>query len=78
MFPCSQQQSCSFQGPPGQPGIPGIPGTPGTPGIPGTPGTLASGGSFGKGSTVIRRWKQCAWKFDNTKDQRDSGKIHVS
>ena len=70
MFPCSRQQSCPLTGPPGHPGIPGPPGSPGTPGTPGTPGIL--------GPTVIRRWKQCAWRFDDTKDQRDSGKIHVS
>ena len=81
-FARSQQQSCSRQGPPGQPGIPG---TPGTPGIPGTPGTLTSGGCSdcgiqdgGKVGTVIRRWKQCAWTYNERTDNRDSGKLHVS
>ncbi|XP_068732277.1 collagen triple helix repeat-containing protein 1-like isoform X1 [Montipora capricornis] len=53
-------QSQCLQGPPGQPGIPGTPGTPGKPGPPG----------------FCRRWKQCAWKYDNSKDGRDSGQVH--
>lgn len=81
----SVSQSCPQQGPPGQPGIPG---TPGTPGIPGTMGTLGS--SMGcsccdrqnRGQRLytapLRRWKQCSWTFDQGKDGRNSGKVHVS
>ncbi|KAL9975565.1 hypothetical protein ACROYT_G012740 [Oculina patagonica] len=58
-----------LQGPPGQPGIPGTPGTPGTPGIPGTQTSVGCPG-------FSRRWKQCAWKYDNNKDSRDSGQVH--
>lgn len=62
------------QGPPGQPGTPG---TPGIPGNPGTPGTSAYCGCGQSGAGNSRRWKQCAWVHDNTKDGRDNGKVHV-
>ena len=61
-----QQFQPGVQGPPGIAGTPGIPGIPGTPGHPGTPCTGSS-----------RRWKQCAWTYKQSNDQRDTGLIHV-
>ena len=78
----SFSQSCPQQGPPGPPGIPG---TPGTPGIPGTLGSPLGCSCCERKSKVQRlytgpqrRWKQCSWTFDQGKDGRDSGKVHVS
>lgn len=83
----SQQNSkcsscCAPQGPSGPPGIPGTPGTPGTPGIQGSHGPAGCPGSDGKDGAkgepgVSRRWKQCTWSHDTTKDGRDSGQVHV-
>ncbi|KAL9975552.1 hypothetical protein ACROYT_G012724 [Oculina patagonica] len=71
---CNGKSKCP-QGPPGQPGIPGTPGTPGTPGIPGTPGTQGTQTSVRRPG-FSRRWKQCAWNYDNSKDGRNSGQVH--
>ena len=85
-MPCAcLLQNCPLQGPPG---LPGIPGTPGAPGIPGTPGTLGSAMGCSPvcdkqyravqvSTTFQRRWKQCSWTYDQGKDDRDSGKVHV-
>lgn len=73
IFAFADGQSSCCQGPPGQPGTPG---TPGIPGNPGTPGTSAYCGCGQSGAGNSRRWKQCAWVHDNTKDGRDNGKVH--
>ncbi|XP_027052384.1 transmembrane prolyl 4-hydroxylase-like [Pocillopora damicornis] len=74
IFAFADGQSSCCQGPPGQPGTPG---TPGIPGNPGTPGTSAYCGCGQSGAGNSRRWKQCAWVHDNTKDGRDNGKVHA-
>ena len=77
------QQHCSLQGQagqpgaPGAPGIPGTPGTPGTPGVPGTPGTSGALETPGGSPGSSRRWKQCSWSSDGSRDNRDSGQVHV-
>ena len=77
-------QHCSLQTQPGQPGAPGVPGVPGTPGVsgapgmPGTPATPGTSGNVGTGGvTSSRRWKECTWSSDGSRDNRDSGQVHV-
>ncbi|KAL9975566.1 hypothetical protein ACROYT_G012741 [Oculina patagonica] len=31
----------------------------------------------GRRRGAFRRWKQCAWDYDNTKDDRDVGQVHL-
>ena len=67
------------------PGTPGSPGTPGTPGIPGSSGAVGPPGCPGRDGkdgkrgkpALPRRWKQCTWTFDQSKDSRDNGQVHV-
>lgn len=62
-------QHCCLQGPPGQAGTPGTPGTPGTAGTPGAPGIPGCAES-------PRRWKQCAWTYGVSRDDKDNGLVH--
>lgn len=82
---CSSRSQCIMQGPAGPPGLPGTPGTPGTPGISGSPGGVGPAGCPGRDGQdgapgrpgLPRRWKQCTWAFDQSKDGRDNGQVHM-
>jgi len=76
------------RGPPGRPGNNGVPGNngiPGTPGRdgrdaglrgkPGPQGVKGDRGKTGPPGVVVQNWKQCAWNYE---DDKDNGLIKVS